>query len=61
MWVSPPPSAPSRFAAGTRQSSKISSDIVEPRMPSLSMWLLVEKPGQSRSTTKAVMRPSTLA
>ena len=61
MWVRPEPTSPSRLVAGTRHSSKISSDIVEPRMPSLSMWWLLEKPGQSRSTTKAVTWPSTFA
>jgi len=30
-------------------------------MPSLSMWFELEKPGQSRSTTNAVTRPSTFA
>jgi hypothetical protein len=46
---------------GDAARSKMSSDMVEPRMPSLSMCCEVEKPGQLRSTTNAVMRPSTFA
>ena len=61
MWVMPPPSSPSRFAAGTRQSSNTRSLMEEPRMPHLGVLASLSKPGQSRSTTKLVRRPSSLA
>ena len=47
MFVMPPPSLPSRFSAGTRQSSKISSHIVDARMPSFGIFGLVEKPANA--------------
>ena len=61
MFVMPPPSVPSRFSAGTRQSSKISSHIVDARMPILGIFGLVENPANPRSTTNVVMRSSSFA
>ena len=43
------------FAAGTWQSRNTSSQVFEPRMPSLSSFCAVEKPGNRFSTRKAVM------
>ena len=48
MCSMPSPSSPSRFAAGTSQSSKTSSAVVEARMPSLSLsFWPSEKPGEA--------------
>ena len=49
----PSPSSPSRFPAGTRQSSKRSSPVVEPAMPIFGSRRATSKPGASDSTTKA--------
>ena len=50
MCVMPPPSPPSRFSAGTQQSSKMSSPIVLARMPILGdLGCSVEKPGERRA------------
>ena len=51
----PSRSAPRRFAAGMRQSSKNSSAVEEPRIPSLPSAFPDAKPGVPRSTRKAVM------
>ena len=40
---------------GTRQLSRVSSQVEEARMPSLSSFLPTAKPGVSRSTRKQVM------
>ena len=42
--LTPPPTAPSTFSAGTSQSANTSSQVSEPRMPSLSSFCAVEKP-----------------
>ena len=52
---SPSPSSPSRFATGTRASSKTSSAPVVPRMPIFRSLLPTRNPGVSASTTKAVI------
>ncbi len=49
----PEPSDPSRFAAGTRQSSITSVQVSEARMPSLFSFLPTRMPGLSSSTMKA--------
>ena len=46
---------PTRLLRGTRQSSKISSEISAPRMPIFSSRLPTVKPGVPRSTTMADM------
>ena len=46
---------PTRFSAGTSQSSKISSAVGEPRMPHFFSLRDTEKPGKSFSTMKALM------
>ncbi len=51
----PLPSPPSTFSAGTSQSWKTSSQVFDPRMPSLSSFCEVENPPNPRSTRKAVM------
>ena len=51
----PMPSWPRRFCAGTRQSSRTSSEVSEQRTPSLSSFLPGRKPGVPRSTMKAEM------
>ena len=43
------------FSAGTSQSSNTSSQVFDPRMPSLSSFWAVEKPGMPCSIRKAVM------
>jgi len=53
--LNPRPSSPSRFAAGTRQSSNTSSAVSEARMPSLSSVFETVKPGVPFSTMKAEM------
>ena len=53
--LKPLPSLPSRFSLGTMQSSKIRSQVEEPRMPIFFSCLPVEKPGKSFSTMKAEM------
>ena len=47
--------SPSTFSAGISQSSNTSSQVLEPRMPSLSSFWCREKPLKSRSTINAVM------
>lgn len=47
--------SPNRFSRGTNTSSKISSPVFEPRMPSLSSLRAHEKPLEDFSTTKAVI------
>jgi hypothetical protein len=47
--------SPRRFSRGTKTSSKISSPVLEPRMPSLSSLRAHEKPLKDFSTKKAVM------
>jgi hypothetical protein len=51
----PPFWAPSRFASGTKQSSNTSSQVPEPRMPSLSSFCAVLKPCVPRSRMKVLM------
>ena len=51
----PLPTSPRTFSRGTRQPSRISSQVDEARMPSLSSFLPTWKPGKARSTRKAVM------
>jgi len=51
----PSPSAPSRFAAGMRQSSKVSSPVVEPEIPIFGSSRATANPGVSASTTNAEM------
>src|SRR5688500_18632001 len=47
--------SPSTLASGISQSSNTSSQVLEPRMPSLSSFCAVEKPFMPFSTMKAVM------
>src|SRR5205809_7384391 len=51
----PTPTSPTTFAAGTSQPSRISSHVVEARMPSLSSFLPTLNPRKPRSTAKAVI------
>ena len=51
----PPPSSPSRFAAGTRTSVKNSSEVSWACMPSFSRFRPRLKPGISRSTMSRLM------
>ena len=53
--LNPSPSAPSRFAAGMRQSSNASSPVVDPEMPIFGSRRVTSKPGASASTTNAEM------
>ena len=53
--MKPPPSAPSRFAAGTRQSSKNSSEVSCDAMPILWRRLPFAKPLRFASTTNSEM------
>ena len=48
-------SSPSMFSCGTKTSSKTSSPVLEPRMPSLSSLRAQENPLDVLSTMKAVM------
>lgn len=47
--------SPKRFSRGTKTSSKTSSPVLEPRMPSLSSLRATEKPGVEQSTINAEM------
>ena len=49
----PSPSSPSRFSAGTRQSTKKISPVVEPLIPIFGSILPTSNPGALASTTKA--------
>ena len=49
----PSPSSPSRFPAGMRQPSKVSSPVVEPEIPIFGSSRATSKPGASVSTTNA--------
>ena len=49
----PSPSSPSRFAAGIRQPSNVSSPVVEPEMPIFGSSRATANPGVSASTTNA--------
>jgi len=51
----PLPTSPSTFSAGTSHPSRISSVVLEARMPSLFSFLPTAKPLKSRSTMNAVM------
>jgi len=51
----PLPTLPRTFSSGTSQSSNTSSQVSEPRMPSLSSFWWVEKPLMLFSIRKAVM------
>ena len=51
----PRPTWPSTFSSGTSQSSNTNSQVLEPRIPSLSSFWAVEKPGKPFSIRKAVM------
>ena len=51
----PRPMPPRMFCSGTTQSRNTSSQVFEPRMPSLSSFCAVEKPGKPFSMMKAVM------
>ena len=51
----PPPSAPRTFSLGTRTSSRTRLTVDEPRIPSLFSSAPVDRPGESRSTMKAVL------
>ena len=42
---------PSRYSIGTRQSSRITSEVCEARMPSLDSFLPIDSPGVSLGTT----------
>ena len=53
--LTPWPTSPSTFSAGTSQSSNTSSLVSEPRMPSLSSFWPVRKPLNPLSMIKAVM------
>ena len=53
--LKPSPSAPSRFAAGMRTSSNVSSPVVEPLMPIFGSSRATSKPGVSPSTRNAEM------
>ena len=53
--LKPSPSAPSRFAAGMRQSLKKISPVVEPLIPIFGSMRPTSKPGVSASTTNAEM------
>src|SRR5438046_1727177 len=53
--LKPSPSSPSRFAAETRTSSKVSSPVVEPLIPIFGSRRATAKPGVSASTTNAEM------
>ena len=55
--MKPAPNWPSTFSLGTRQSSKISSAVLLPRMPILFSEVPTVKPGNSFSTMKAVTPP----
>lgn len=46
---------PSKFSRETNTSSKTSSPVLEPRIPSLSSLRAQEKPGEVLSTIKALM------
>ena len=48
--------SPSTFACGISQFSNTNSQVLEPRMPSLSSFCAVEKPFMPRSIRKAVMQ-----
>jgi hypothetical protein len=48
--------SPTMFSAGISQSSNTSSQVFEPRMPSLSSFCAVLKPFMPFSTMKAVMQ-----
>ena len=50
--LNPSPSAPTRFAAGTRQSLKKISPVVEPLIPIFGSSRPTSKPGESASTMK---------
>ena len=52
--LKPSPSSPSRLAAGTSQSAKISSTVGEPRMPIFFSSLPTVNPGVPFSTTNAL-------
>src|SRR3972149_5105804 len=57
---------PMMLSSGTSQSRNTSSQVLEPRMPNLSSFCAVEKPGKPFSMRKAVMprdpaAPSVLA
>mmetsp|Transcript_7694 Transcript_7694/g.17540 ORF Transcript_7694/g.17540 Transcript_7694/m.17540 type:complete len:266 (-) Transcript_7694:569-1366(-) len=52
----PPCTSPSTRSAGTKQSSKTSSHVSLPRMPSLSSFCAVRNPSMSLSMRNAVMR-----
>ena len=54
--LKPWPSLPRRFSLGTMQSSKIRSQVEEPRMPIFFSCLPVEKPGKSFSTIDVYKR-----
>ena len=51
--LNPSPSSPSRFAAGTRASSKTSSPVVDPLIPIFGSTRATSNPGVSASTTNA--------
>src|SRR4051812_2324341 len=57
----PWPGSPSRCASGMKQSSKTSSDVPEPRIPSLSRCCALRKPSIPRSTTNAVIGHGSVA
>ena len=56
--LKPRPSlSPIRFAAGTRQFSKMTSQVCAPRCPILRSFLPSEMPGDPASTMNAVQVP----
>ncbi len=61
MCVSPPPTSPSTFSAGTSQSSKMSSLIEDARIPIFLITWPERNPLHVLSTTNAVTRPSIFA
>ena len=53
--VKPSPSSPTRLAAGTSQSLKVTMPVLPARTPSLPCSDSLLKPGKERSTMKAVI------
>ena len=51
----PLPTSPTTFVSGSSQPSRISSHVLDARMPSLSSFLPTESPRQPRSITNAVI------
>ena len=54
----PSPTLPSTLSSGTKQSSKMSSHVLEPRIPILSSFGPDEKPAKPRSTLRGATKVS---